>query len=53
MATISKIKLPNNASYDIRDDYSTWGGRNLLQNSSQILSNGSVLDTKTLFAVYL
>lgn len=31
MATISKIKLPNNASYDIRDDYSIWGGRNYAQ----------------------
>ena len=53
MATINKIKATNNKEYNIRDDYSIWGGRNLLQNSSQILSNGSVLDTKTLFAVYL
>lgn len=30
MATISNIKLPNNASYNIRDDYSTWGGRNII-----------------------
>lgn len=29
------------------------GGRNLLQDSDQVLVNGSVLDTKTLFACYL
>lgn len=44
MATISKIKLPNNASYDIRDDYSIWGGRNLLggtRNSEKPTVNNS------------
>lgn len=33
MAEISKIKLPNNSIYNIRDDVHTWGGRNLLQGS--------------------
>lgn len=36
MATISKIKLPNNASYDIKDDYSVWGGRNFLWSSQDL-----------------
>ena len=36
MAEISKIKLPNNATYNLRDDVHTWGGRNLVWNSSFI-----------------
>ena len=30
MATLSQIKASDNVTYNIRDDYSTWGGRNLL-----------------------
>lgn len=31
MAVISQIKATSdNVNYNIRDDYSTWGGRNLL-----------------------
>jgi len=30
MAVLSKIKASDNVDYNIRDDYSTWGGRNLL-----------------------
>jgi hypothetical protein len=42
MATISKIKLPNNASYDIRDDYSMWGGRNLVYNKEESSIDGKL-----------
>ena len=31
MAVLSKIKASDNIDYNIRDDYSTWGGRNLLK----------------------
>lgn len=32
MATISKIKATaDNVDYNIRDDYSIWGGRNYMQ----------------------
>lgn len=31
MAVLSKIKASDNVDYNIRDDYSTWGGRNLLK----------------------
>lgn len=31
MAVLSKIKASDNVDYNIRDDYSTWGGRNLLR----------------------
>ena len=35
MAVISQIKATaDNVAYNIRDDYSTWGGRNLLYNSN-------------------
>lgn len=51
MATISKIKLPNNASYDIKDDYSVWGGRNILTQSkgefSGTIPSSGYLDIKT------
>lgn len=30
MALISKIKGTNNTEYNVRDDVSIWGGRNLL-----------------------
>jgi len=30
MAVLSKIKASDNVDYNIRDDYSTWGGRNLV-----------------------
>jgi len=30
MAVLSQIKASDNVTYNIRDDYSTWGGRNLL-----------------------
>ena len=33
MATLSKIKASDNVTYNIRDDYSTWGGRNILLQS--------------------
>lgn len=29
MAVLSQIKASDNVNYNIRDDYSTWGGRNL------------------------
>ena len=33
MATINKIKATDNINYNIRDDYSIWGGRNYAQQS--------------------
>lgn len=34
MAVISQIKATSdNVNYNIRDDYSTWGGRNLVYNT--------------------
>lgn len=51
MATISKIKLPNNASYDIRDDYSVWGGRNLLPLSQLQTYGGGTLTTTSEYTV--
>lgn len=38
MAEISKIKLPNNSIYNIRDDVHIWGGRNLLWGTSWVNS---------------
>ena len=32
MADLTTITLPNNSSYNISDDYSKWGGENLLKN---------------------
>lgn len=34
MALISKIKGTNNTEYNVRDDVSVWGGRNLLKGTS-------------------
>lgn len=34
MALISKIKGTNNTEYNVRDDVSVWGGRNLIKNSN-------------------
>ena len=37
MAVISQIKATSdNVNYNIRDDYSTWGGRNLLLNTKNL-----------------
>ena len=51
MAVLSKIKASDNVDYNIRDDYSTWGGRNLLPQSKgdfvgTVPTSGSV-DFKT------
>jgi hypothetical protein len=32
MADLNTIKLPNNTSYSISDNFSKWGGENLLKN---------------------
>ena len=32
MADLNIIKLPNNTSYSISDNFSKWGGENLLKN---------------------
>ena len=42
MAEISQIKLPNNATYNLRDDVHTWGGRNLLLGSMEISSAAGI-----------
>lgn len=42
MAEISSIKLPNNSSYNMRDDYSVWGGRNLLLQSNNLSPAASI-----------
>ncbi len=34
MALISKIKGTDNIEYNVRDDVSVWGGRNLLKGTS-------------------
>jgi hypothetical protein len=39
MAIINKIKATDNKEYNIRDDYSIWGGRNLLLNSNFFTGN--------------
>lgn len=46
---ISKIKTPNNVTYDIRDNVSTFGGTNLLKNTGfqiQVAQNGGWNTTK-------
>lgn len=40
MAVLSKIKASDNVDYNIRDDYSTWGGRNLLKNTKNFTNTG-------------
>lgn len=65
MATISKIKATaDNVDYNIRDDYSIWGGRNLLRNTnsfttseiaktrSTVPENGIIRLTPTTSAAY-
>lgn len=51
--TIGSNATINDASGLIRNDAIDIGGRNLFQNSTQILSNGSVTDTKNYFTLYL
>lgn len=41
MAEISKIKLPNNAIYNLRDDVHTWGGRNYILTSNKVTGGGN------------
>ena len=36
MAEISKIKLPNNSIYNLRDDVHIWGGRNYMVGSQNL-----------------
>lgn len=36
MAVLSKIKASDNVDYNIRDDYSIWGGRNLIKGSNKL-----------------
>ena len=43
MAVLSKIKASDNVDYNIRDDYSTWGGRNLLMHTKVNETNKSLL----------
>ena len=55
MAVISQIKATSdNTNYNIRDDYSTWGGRNYAQNSGPgvvsshlAITEGSVISVVT------
>jgi hypothetical protein len=47
MAVISQIKATsNNVDYNIRDDYSVWGGRNLLRGTKDF-SNIGVASTES------
>lgn len=48
MAVISQIKATSdNVDYNIRDDYSTWGGRNLLRNTKFFTASDLVLARAT------
>ena len=43
MAVLSQIKATSdNVTYNIRDDYSTWGGRNLVYNKTESSINGQL-----------
>ena len=49
MAVLSKIKASDNVDYNIRDDYSTWGGRNLLKLSAMNNRDTFVANSNTDF----
>ena len=42
MALISKIKGTNGAEYNVRDDVSVWGGRNLVYNKEESSIEGKL-----------
>jgi len=47
MAVLSQIKASDNVTYNIRDDYSTWGGRNLLKGAGFYTKNTPYSYTST------
>lgn len=47
MAVISQIKASDNIDYNIRDDYSIWSGRNLLQGTANLLESTTTFDAPT------